>query len=249
VVSERPVRTLVGTSNHPEPAPNRPESGDDGVSAGQSVLPEPLRRLAALIADSPHNLVARGDRAEMLQRHILECDLVAARMQPAGRWMDLGTGGGLPGLVLAYRYPDVAWVLVDATAKKIAAVRSFADALGLDNVTAVHGRAESIAHEPAHRGAYQGVVCRALAQLPVLLELTRGFLGADGQLVAMKGPSWRAELQRAAVAMRVLRFADVHSEELPLPDRSSWVVTMRADGPPPVGYPRRDGLPKQQPLS
>jgi 16S rRNA (guanine527-N7)-methyltransferase len=239
----------VGTSNHPDHPPNRPESADDGVSAGQDALPEPLRRLGALIAGAPHNLVARGDRTEVLRRHIVECDLVATRIEPAGRWMDLGTGGGLPGLVLAYRHPDVEWVLVDATAKKVAAVRSFAAALELDNVTALQGRAESLAHEVAHRGAYGGVVCRAVAQLPVLLELTRGFLSADGLLVAMKGPNWTAELARAAAAMRILGFADVHSAALPLPDRSSWVVTMRANGPPPEGYPRRDGLPKQQPLA
>lgn len=184
----------------------------------------------------------------MLQRHIVECDAVAAHLSPTGRWMDLGTGGGLPGLVLAYRFPQVEWTLVDATAKKVEAVRGFAAELELTNVAVVHGRAESLAHDPAHRGSYGGVVCRALAQLPVLLELTRGFLSPDGLLVAIKGPSWSAELQRAQVAQSTLRFRDAHSHELPLPGRSSWLVTMQADGAPPPGYPRRDGIPKQQPL-
>ena len=194
-------------------------------------------------------MVARGDRATMVQRHILECDAVASCLSPAGRWMDLGTGGGLPGLVLAYRHPAVEWVLVDATAKKVDAVRNFAAELGLVNVTAVHARAESLGHAAGHRGAYNGVVCRAVASLPVLLELTRGFLGPGAVMAAMKGPNWKAELDRAAAAMRLLRYRDVHSEELPSPDRASWLVTMRADGPPPRGYPRRDGIPKQQPLA
>jgi 16S rRNA (guanine527-N7)-methyltransferase len=192
--------------------------------------------------------VARGDHAELVHRHIVECDAVAARLMPAGRWMDLGTGGGLPGLVLAYRHHEVEWVLVDATAKKVAAVREFAEILELDNVTVVQGRAESLAQAPEHRGRYQGVVARAVAQLPVLLELSRGFLAPEGRLVAMKGPNWEAEMERAEVALRVLRYRDVHSEDLGVPDRSSWLVTMRADGPPPPGYPRRDGIPKQQPL-
>ena len=162
--------------------------------------------------------------------------------------MDLGTGGGLPGLVLAYRHPAVQWVLVDATAKKVDAVRRFAATLDLNNVTAVQGRAESLAHDVAHRGVYQGVVCRAVAQLPVLTELARGFLCDRGLLVAMKGPNWSAELDRAQAAIRILKFGAVHTERLPLADRSSWLVTMRADGPPPAGFPRRDGLPKQQPL-
>ena len=241
--------TTSGASDHPDPTGNGPHTAPERVSAGQRPVPEPLQRLAGLIAGAPHNLVARGDRADMLQRHILECDAVATRLSPSGRWMDLGTGGGLPGLVLAYRFPAVEWTLVDATAKKVEAVRGFADELGLENVTVAHGRAETLAHDPAHRGRYGGVVCRALAQLPVLLELTRGFLAPDGLLVAMKGPNWNAELQRAGAAQHTLRFREVHSEELPLPDRSSWLVTMRADGPPPPGYPRRDGIPKQQPLA
>lgn len=240
--------TTSGRSDHSSTGSNASHSGADGVSAGQDAVPEPLQRLATLIAGAPHNLVARGDRADVLQRHIVECEAVAARISPTGRWMDLGTGGGLPGLVLAFRFPQVEWTLVDATAKKVEAVRGFAAELELANVTVVHARAESLARDPAHRGRYQGVVCRALAQLPVLLELTRGFLSPDGLLVAIKGPSWEAELQRAQVAQKTLQFRDVHSEELPLPDRSSWLVTMRADGPPPPGYPRRDGIPKQQPL-
>lgn len=237
-----------GASNHPHHSGNRPQSANDSVCAGQSAVPATLLRLAELVAGSPHNLVARGDRVAMVERHIVECDAAAARISPRGRWMDLGTGGGLPGLVLAFRHPDVEWVLVDATAKKVAAVRAFATALELPNVTAVQGRAESLAHEAAHRGRYDGVVARALAQLPVLTELARGFLAPDGLLVAMKGPRWEAELQRAHRALRILKLRDVHSEVLPLHDRSSWLVTMRADGPPPRGYPRGDGIPKSHPL-
>lgn len=240
---------VFGPSNHPGPSPNRRHMASDDVSAGHSAVPTPLLRLAELIATSPHNLVARGDRGAMLERHIVECDAVAARVTPSGRWMDLGTGGGLPGLVLAFRHPHVEWVLVDATAKKVAAVRAFAAELGLDNVTAVQGRAETLAHESRHRGQYGGVVARAVAQLPVLAELARGFLTDGGCLVAMKGPRWEAELQRAHAAVRTLRLRDVHSEALPLPDRQSWLVTMRADGPPPRGYPRRDGLPQSHPLT
>lgn len=240
--------TLPGPPDHTDPSEKRGKSANERVSAGQQAVPDALQRLATMIAEAPHNLVARSDRTDMVQRHILECDALASRLRPAGRWMDLGTGGGLPGLVLAYRHPAVEWVLVDATAKKVEAVREFAAALDLRNVSAVQGRAESLAHEVAHRGAYQGVVCRALAQLPVLVELARGFLSDGSVLVAMKGPNWAAELRRAQAAIRILRFGDVHTERLPLADRSSWLVTMRADGPPPAAFPRRDGVPKQQPL-
>src|SRR5688500_16815942 len=97
--------TPAGTSNHPGAQDNGLETGNDGVSAGQDDVPEPLRRLADLIATSPHNLVARGERGWVYERHIAECVALAEMVRPAGRWMDLGTGGGLPGLVLAWRHP------------------------------------------------------------------------------------------------------------------------------------------------
>ena len=124
-----------------------------------------LVRLAALIASSPHNLVARGDRPRILETHIDECVRLAKvlPLQPDSSWMDLGTGGGLPGLVLAVLRPDVRWTLVDSVGKKVAAVRAFASDLALSNVTAVRARAEALAHDADHRAAYDGVTSRAVA--------------------------------------------------------------------------------------
>lgn len=201
-----------------------------------------------MIAEAPLNLVARGERDHVLERHILECDALADMLTPTGRWLDLGTGGGLPGLVLAYRFPDVNWTLVDATAKKVAAVRTFVAALGLRNVDVVQGRAETLAHDDSFRGRYDGVVTRALAPLPTLVELCRGFVGAGGSIVAMKGPGWRAEVADAERALAALRLDVVSTVRLPTGVRESWVVTMRASGAPPPGYPRRNGLPKAEPI-
>ena len=237
-----------GPSDHPGGTRNGRQSGDNGVSAGQRPVEEALHRLADLIAGSPHNLVAAGERAHVYERHIRECDAVAARIQPAGQWLDLGTGGGLPGLVLALRHPDVAWTLVDATAKKVLAVREFAAALGLDNVTVLQGRAETLAHSPDHRGRYDGVIARALAPMATLIELARGFLAPGGRIVAVKGPAVQAELDAATGALRALNVSVDGLEQLPSAVRETWVVTLVARGRPPTGYPRRDGVPKSDPL-
>ena len=237
------------TSNHLRSQANRRETTAERVSAGQSSVPDALLRLGAMIAEAPHNLVARGDRGAMWNRHLAECDALASTLTPTGTWMDLGTGGGLPGLVLAWHHRDVSWTLVDATAKKVAAVTEFASLLGLTNVRALQGRAEQLAQLPEHRAHYDGVVARALAPLAVLAELARGFLPDGGLLVSMKGPAVHSELAGARQALRTLRLHLVHTEQLPVPGRASWVVTMRAEGPPPVGYPRPDGTPRRQPLS
>lgn len=235
-------------SNHPGPPASRRETGLEGVSAGQSAVPAPLQRLADLIATSPHNLVSAGERSWVLERHVLEAAAVADVLTPSGRWMDLGTGAGLPGLVLAWRYQDVMWTLVDATRKKVTAVRGFAAALNLPNVVAVQARAEALAWDIEHRGTYEGVVARAVAPLVTLVELACGFLAPGGTLVAVKGPAWREELQTAETAMRRLGLSHLSSVRLDSEPRTTWLVTMRAEGAPPPGYPRRDGLPKSDPL-
>lgn len=236
------------TSNHPDPSGNGPETGNERVSAGQSRVPDPLKRLADLIAASPHNLVSAGERTQVFERHIVECAALADALVPEGRWLDLGTGGGLPGLVLAIRHPAVSWTLVDATAKKVDAVRAFATELGLANVDVVQGRAESLAHEAAYRGVFDGVVTRAVAPLRTLVELCRGFVGKSGRIIAVKGPNWRAELDAARPAMATLGLSVASAHRLGAPARETWVVTMRADGAPPAGYPRRDGVPKADPI-
>ena len=235
-------------ADRPGSAARRLQNEAQRVSAGQNDAPAALVHLARLIAESPHNLVSAAERATVLQRHVLEAAAVARAVSPAGRWMDLGTGGGLPGLVLAWRHPDVRWTLVDATAKKVAAVRASADELQLRNVTVVQARAEALAWDPEHRGTYGGVVARAVAPLVTLLELACGFLRQGGDLVAIKGPGWRDELLAAGGAARVLGFSHVHSERLESEARETWLVTMRAEGQPPAGFPRRNGLPKSDPL-
>lgn len=227
---------------------NAPEMPDECVSAGQDPVEDRLRALAELLATSPHNLVATGERPQIYERHIRECDLLAACIAPTGHWVDLGTGGGLPGLVLALRHPDVAWTLIDATAKKVVAVRGFADALELDNVTVVAGRAETLAHDPAHRGRYDGLVARAVAPLTTLAELARGFVRSGGQIVAMKGPAASEELRIARAALRTLHLSVAGVDTLPATVRETVMVRLLARGAPPTGYPRRDGVPKSDPL-
>lgn len=227
----------------------RYEPAEDVSSGAAAVNEDTLRRLAALIAASPHNLVARAQRTAVYERHLLEAAMVGRMLQPGPgeRWLDLGTGGGVPGLVLAMQHPDTEWVLVDATRKKVDEVRRFADEFELGNVASVHGRAEVLAHG-TWRATCAGVVARAVAPLATLCELARGFLAPGGELAAIKGPAWESELQAAAEALRTLRLTFVHSDAVAPQPRSTWLVTMRAAGPPPAGYPRRDGIPRAQPL-
>lgn len=209
-----------------------------------------LRRLAELVARSPHNLVSRGDRADVYGIHIAECVGYAEALDLAAgqRWVDVGTGGGFPGLVLAVLRPDTQWTLVDSVGKKSDAVRSFAQELSLDNVLVINGRAEDLARAPALREQCDGAISRAVAGLPTLVEVLAGFVKPRGLVVAAKGPRWVEELEDAREALRVLGLAEDRVVPIPAAVRRTWLVMMRREGPLPRQYPRRAGIPKAQPL-
>ena len=138
------------------------------------------------------NGVSRRDIDELYKHHVLH-SLALTRLvtlRPDAQVLDLGCGGGFPGIPLAIAYPKVHFTLIDGTRKKITVVTEIAQALGLDNVTPIHGRAEEY---KAGRGGFDFVVSRAVAALPQLWEWSRPMLRAEGMhglpngLIAYKG--------------------------------------------------------------
>lgn len=213
-------------------------------------MTEPLlAALAEWLRSSPHNLVSASERPRA-QVHVAEARAIAAALPAAAaeHWLDLGTGGGLPGLVCAALLPEVRWTLLDATAKKVESVRAFAAANDLDNVTVTHGRAETVARDPDLRGRLDGVVARAVGPLVVVAELARGFLRPGGTLVAVKGPRWQDEEPAFLRARAPLALGRPQAHVLASAERPTVLVSIRAAGPPPAPVPRRDGLPRAQPL-
>ncbi|WP_108667549.1 16S rRNA (guanine(527)-N(7))-methyltransferase RsmG [Euzebya rosea] len=221
------------------------DRAEDGLGVG-----EQLALLGHLIAESPHNLVSARDRGLLDSVHIPECVAVVEAIHAGDgqHWIDLGTGGGLPGLVAAIMRPHVGWTLIDSRQKKVDAVNEFIEILGLENARAVAGRAEVLARQEEYRGIYDGVVSRAMARLDIVAELARGFLKPRGRLEVVKGPSIdqeRGYFQRAASK---LRMRENSTSALEMSDRGTVIVSLVAKGGPPTGVPRSDGLPQAKPL-
>ena len=115
------------------------------------------------------NLVSRKDVDALLERHVLHSLGIAKVMsfESGSNVLDLGTGGGFPGIPLAILFPEVNFYLVDSIGKKIKVVQAVADALGLQNVRAVHQRAEKIKEK------FDFVVSRAVTRMPDFLKLIK----------------------------------------------------------------------------
>ena len=165
------------------------------------------------------------------------------------RAVDLGSGGGVPGIVLAMARPDVAWTLVDSVGKKAAAMRGFVAELGLPNVAVVAARAEEIGHQPEHREAYDLVAARALASLPVLTEYALPLVEVGGHLLAWKGRLAGDELDAGGRASATLGgevpTVEPVGHEALADHRFVIVPKVRPTSP---RYPRRPGEPARRPL-
>lgn len=198
------------------------------------------------------NLTRVSDPAEFWDKHVLD-SLACVEMKEyreANRILDLGTGAGFPGVPLAVYSPDKELVLVDSVGKKLKAVEAETDAIGLTNVTFVHGRAEDLARDPDFRESFDLCVSRAVAALPVLLEYCLPFIRVGGSLLSYKGPGYREEIDASAKALRKLggEIADVRKAELEDGELDHYIVVVRKVSPTPKTYPRKAGTPSKQPL-
>lgn len=201
-------------------------------------------------ADRRFNLTAVAD-GEAAEKHYRDC--LAARQVlrglPAGsRVLDLGTGAGFPGLVLACTCPELSFTLLDTTAKKCDFLRAAAAALGLANVEVVCGRAEELGRGPL-RESFALVTARAVAPLRELIELALPLLKQDGLLLALKGANWAGEVEEAQHALAELAGEVKESRAYTLSAGDRRVLLLiEKKGPTPDKYPRRPGMPHKRPL-
>lgn len=164
------------------------------------------------------NLAAQGEERGLIgplelprlwSRHILNCAIVAPLLRP-GIVGDIGSGAGLPGLVLAIARPDVSFVLIEPMERRIAWLNEQVDELGLSNVSVVRARAE----EAKLSAPLDQVTARAVSAFRKLLPLTAPLLRDGGELVLMKGAGAQAEVDAAAKEMRKYKVHDVVVETL-----------------------------------
>ncbi len=199
------------------------------------------------------NLTAVTEWEEAQVRHFLDSLSAAQPLPPfmlrSGAFIDVGSGGGFPGVPIKLAFPGMAGTLLDSTAKKTAFLAHACDILGLQDMTVCTGRAETAAHDAGMREKFDIAFARAVAEVAALAELTLPFVRVGGLVVMHKKAAISAELERAQNAIDALGggVREVMTVSLPgLDDRS--LVVLEKQHPTPERYPRRPGMPAKRPL-
>jgi len=220
--------------------------------------------LALLLAANEHmNLTGVRDAAEAWTRHILDSLTLIqllTDLPPGASVIDVGSGGGLPGVPLAITMPTLRFTLLEATGKKTEFLRQAIAILGLDNARVIKGRAEDAGQDRGertgtgrtggHREAYDAVVARAVGPLSVLAEITVPFAkppsaGVAGGVIALiKGQKADEELAAAKESLHQLKAVHETTVETP----TGRIVVLSKGAATPKLYPRANGEPKRAPM-
>ena len=209
-----------------------------------------LETLLELLAD-PRAPVARSTVARARDVHLAD-SLSGLEVEPlleADRVADLGSGAGLPGLVLAASRPQTGFDLIESIARKCEFLRAAAAAMGLVNAAVICERSEDWARGDG-RERYDVVTARAVGSLATLAELASPLLRDGGNLIAWKGArsaGEEAELERAAEPL-AMEPAEIRSVRPYSASRDRHIHLLRKNGPTPNGLPRRAGLAAKRPF-
>ncbi|OPY85634.1 MAG: Ribosomal RNA small subunit methyltransferase G [Syntrophus sp. PtaU1.Bin208] len=169
------------------------------------------------------NLVASTESAEVFVKHFLDSlTLVPCLPAADGRLLDIGTGGGFPGIPLKISLPSLKVTLLEASRKKVSFLKSLCRILKLEEMSILQERLEDLLKDESYRNRFEMVVSRAALKLPEYLQAARELVSPSGLIFAMKGAGYREELVEVSEALTDwnLCLADVHT--LTLPERGDF---------------------------
>lgn len=198
------------------------------------------------------NLTSITDKDEFIVKHYIDSIMCAPcdEFQNAEKIIDVGTGGGFPGIPLALIAPDKEFMLMDSLNKRIKIINELCEELGIYNVTAVHARAEELAKNKSHREKYDLCVSRAVANLSTLSEYCLPFIKKGGYFLSYKGPDSEQELNDAKKAINILGGKIEREEKASLEDfeLEHKIIYIKKIKETPAKFPRKAGTPSKEPL-
>ena len=199
------------------------------------------------------NLTGLTEFEEVLTKHFLDslACVKAVDMKKVTTVMDIGTGAGFPGVPLKIAFPHLEACLLDSLKKRVNFLEETFALLKLQNITAIHGRAEEFAKNKSYRETYDLCVSRAVSNLATLSEYCLPYVKVGGKFISYKSGTVQEEAEQAEKAVRILggKIQDVVYFNLPDSEIQRSLVVIEKIKPTPGKYPRKAGTPLKEPLS
>ena len=196
------------------------------------------------------NLTAITEKNEIILKHFIDSLTIYKYIKENDKIADVGTGAGFPGIPLAIMKKQNEVVLVDSLNKRINFLNEVIKKLKLENVIAIHSRAEDFGKEKEYREKFDIVTSRAVANLTVLVEYLLPLVDVGGYCICMKGPNIEEELNQSKFAIKTLGGKIEKVEKIVLPDSDFErnIVIIKKEINTDKRYPRKAGMPLKNPL-
>lgn len=195
------------------------------------------------------DLTAIDDEAQIIEKHFYDSLISAKYFRYENQTLlDIGSGAGFPGLVLAIAFPNLKITLLEPTLKRCNFLNEVIKVLDLSNVKVVNDRAENYVKEK--RESFDLVTSRAVSRLNMLLELSIPFLTIQGTMIALKGKNVNLELKEAENALKILNVKLLKNYEFKLPseEENRSILLLKKEARTNIKYPRNYGTIKKKPL-
>ncbi len=195
------------------------------------------------------NVTAIRDEKEFIVKHFIDSLVIGQLLGNAKNVLDIGTGGGFPGIPLKIYNPEKEFTLIDSVKKKVTVVNDVIQKLELSTIEALTIRAEELARDPRYREKFGVVVTRAVSKLSTIVEYMLPFTEIGGRAICMKGPSAEQEILEAKTAILKLGGEIERVEKLCINNEFERnVIVIKKIKKTEEKYPRGQGKPAKEPI-
>ena len=196
------------------------------------------------------NLTAIIEPEEIILKHFVDSMTIAKNINKNSKVIDVGTGAGFPGIPLKIIREDIDVCLLDSLNKRVNFLNEVISKLKLNNIEAIHGRAEELGRNKKYREKFDYATSRAVANLSTLAEYLMPFVKQGGYCISMKGSNVEEELEQGKKAISILggEIMGMEKFQLPQSDINRCIIIINKVKNTPSKYPRKPGTPAKEPI-
>lgn len=208
---------------------------------------ELARKYIEQLLVSPVNLTGYKDLDEAMHYLYFDSVLPVRKEDLGNLFLDVGTGGGVPGVFLSIEF-DVNGILIDSICKKIDYVNKICDALKIDKIKLICARAEELKDIGEYREIFDSATSRAVSKISTVLELTAPYIKIGGKILIYKGPGYNEELGQSVNAMKELGVKLKEIRNYSIKGKDRYLIVFEKVSKTPEKYPRKTGIPEKRPI-